>query len=124
MKHQVGDATIINCTPHPITFQTPDGELITVPPSGITLKAAAVEQFVRFVDGVELVETTFKPSAEALEELNKVEAPGVWIVGSIISAQAFPGRVVSLIPVAGFERVAPEQKRYYNNKFNVFGELS
>jgi hypothetical protein len=42
------------------------------------------------------------------------------IVGSIISAQAYGERVVSLVPVPGFERKPPAEKLYHADKFNTF----
>lgn len=42
------------------------------------------------------------------------------IVGSIIAAQAYPGKVFGLTPVPGYERVAPAEKRMSSDKFVTF----
>ena len=59
-------------------------------------------------------------SEEALTKIER-ENPGAVIVGSIIAAQAFPGRVLAMIPVPGFERVPPAEKRMRDDKFTTFG---
>jgi len=40
--------------------------------------------------------------------------------GAALERGRFPGRVVALIPVAGFERVPPAEKRMRDDKFTVF----
>jgi hypothetical protein len=64
----------------------------------------------------------FEQSPEGLAELEQIETslPDVLIVGSLVSAQAYPGRVVGMTPAPGFERVPPDQKRMSIVKFNVF----
>jgi hypothetical protein len=113
---------IINCTPHEIRFQAANGDIVTVEKSGYTLAAKPVEQVVEVRDGTTFVTTVFAGSPQGEQELQAVEAeyPNARIVGSIISAQAYKGRVVSLVPVPGTERSAPQDKRYLPNKFNVF----
>ena len=61
-------------------------------------------------------------SPEAEEALARLEAenPGAIIVGGIIAAQAFPKRVLAIVPVEGFERVPPAEKRMRDDKFTVF----
>ena len=110
---------IINVTPHPITFQNASGEVYEIEPSGVLVNARPVEKTVRYkticgyvdncplehgqcsscIEIVELVRTCFEadPASEkALSKLEK-ENPGAIIVGSIIAAQAFPGRVFAMI---------------------------
>ena len=41
------------------------------------------------------------------------------IIGSIIAMNAYVGDVKGMIPVPGFERVPPAQKRMRCDKFNV-----
>lgn len=62
-----------------------------------------------FQPAVRLVRTRFEPSAEAEKQLAASSAanPGAVIVGSIIAAQAFPGRVLAMTPAEGFERMPP-----------------
>lgn len=114
---------IINTTPHPIRFQSADGTVYEVPPSGVLINAQTVEVPAgRHPSGVELVRTHFVADAASEEALERLERdnPDAVIVGSIIAAQAFPGRVLALVPVPGFERVPPNQKRMRDDKFTVF----
>lgn len=112
---------VLNCTPHPISFL--DGEEVVVaPPSGATLKAASGEEPVGQHGAAQLVKTLFMASPEGEAELAVIEehARGVLVVGSIISAQAYPGRVVAMVPAPGFERVPPAEKRMAIDKFTIF----
>ncbi len=114
--------SVLNCTPHPANFLDA-GELVVVPPCGATLKAAAGEEVVGSRGMATLVTTVFSPSPEGLQELKAIEAEvpeGTLIVGSIISAQAYPNRVVSMTPLPGFERMPPADKRMSTEKFNIF----
>ena len=117
---------IINVTPHPIRFQNRAGEVhyvYEVPPCGILINARPVEEPAgTHPSGAELVRTRFVADAASEEALTKLERenPGAVIVGSIIAAQAFPGRVLAMIPVPGFERVPPAEKRMRDDKFTTF----
>jgi hypothetical protein len=113
---------IINCTPHEIRFLSANGDIVTVEKSGFTLAAKPIEHIVEERDGTTFVTTVFARSSEGERQLQELEAmPGdIRIVGSIISAQAYRGRVVSLVPVPGTERSAPQDKIYVPTKFNVF----
>ncbi len=116
---------IINVTPHPIRFQSSkeEKEIYEMPPCGVVISATPVEEPAgRHPSGAELVRTCFIPTPEAEEALTKLEQewPDAVIVGSIIAAQAFPGRVFALVPVEGFERVPPAEKRMRDDKFTVF----
>jgi len=115
---------IINTTPHSIRFWSPAWEEPKiVEPCGIIINAAVKETEVKsHIEGVTLVKTEFvasKASEEALEKLEK-ENPGAVTVGSIIAAQAFPGRVFALCPAPGYERVAPAEKRMLPDKFTIY----
>jgi len=46
--------------------------------------------------------------------------PGAAIVGSVVAAQACPGRVFSLVPVPGLERVPADQNRCRSDAFGTF----
>ncbi len=115
---------IINTTPHSIRFvQSATGEVYEIEPCGILISARPVEKSAgEHPSGVELVKTNFEATPEAEAALSKLEKdnPGAIIVGSIIAAQAFPGRVFALVPVPGFERVPPAEKRMRNDKFTTF----
>jgi len=114
---------IVNTTPHPITFQNSQGEVYEIPPCGTIISARPVEEPAGVhASGAELVRTRFVATSEAEAELSRLEQenPGAIIVGSIIAAQAFPGRVLALVPVPGFERVPPAEKRMRDDKFTTF----
>jgi hypothetical protein len=113
---------ILNCTPHPIIFK--DGEKdIKVEPSGFTLKADPVESVVSIENGITFVRTEFIASDKGRGELREIKEKfynSYIVVGSIISAQAFPGEVVALVSAPGFERKPPAEKRFLLDKFIIF----
>jgi len=112
---------LLNCTPHPVVFL--DGErLVTAQPCGATLLAKAVETLAGNFGAAALVKTVFETTAQGEAELAEiaVEAPGVLVLGSIISAQAYAGRVVAMVSAPGFERMPPPEKRYSTEKFTIF----
>lgn len=125
---------VLNYTPHQIIFREGERDII-VEPCGAKLSARAREKVVQTLDEqreiggsgsscvVEIVQTTFEPSGEGLQELEQINThdPKLLVVGSIISAQAYPGKVYALIPTVGFERVPVEQKRMNPNKFTSYG---
>lgn len=117
------DQMIVNVTPHPITMWDRNRGTFSVPPCGTVLSARAVEHPVgRHPSGAQLVRTRFEPTGEAVTDLERLEEKhlGAIIVGSIIAAQAFPGRVFAMVPVPGFERVPPSEKRMQADKFATF----
>ncbi len=69
-----------------------------------------------------MVKTTFSASEAENAKLTLLEQqyPGAIIVGSIIAAQAFPGRVLAMVHAPGFERVPPAEKRMRDDKFTTF----
>lgn len=114
--------TYINATPHEVVLRTRSGEDHVVPPSGVLINARPVEEPAGGRDGVEFVRTKFVADEESARVLDEIEAayPGAFIIGSIIAAQAFPGRVLAMVPVPGFERVPPAEKKIRADKFTVF----
>jgi len=114
---------IINTTPHPITMQNQAGMVYTVEPCGVLVNARPVEEPAGIhPSGAELVRTRFVADAASEEALTRLEAenPDAIVVGSIIAAQAFPGRVLAMVPAPGFERVPPTEKRMRDDKFTTF----
>ena len=117
---------VVNTTPHAITMQSPEGNIISVPSDPeLILNAKATEQQVSAL----FVKTVFAGTEQGnaliesiTAEFNKNFCNGetLVIVGSIIAAQAYPGKVFGLTPVPGFERVAPTEKRMRSDKFTVF----
>ena len=123
MRHQ--HTPILNVTPHALTFACDEcpGGAYNVAPCGVVLSAVPQETVAgEGPGGVTLVCTTFTAAPEMLATLDSLEAtyPGHVIVGSIIAAQAFPGRVMGMASAPGFERVAPDEKRMDPEKFIVF----
>jgi hypothetical protein len=113
--------TFVSVSPHEMTFAWPDGETFTVPPSGVIINATPVEEPAgKHPSGADLVRVKFSASEAEQAKLDEIEAayPGCVILGSVIAAQAFPGRVLALIPVPGFERVP--QKKMRADKFTVY----
>lgn len=119
---KINGKVYINTTPHEIVFRTLNGEDYTVPPCGVLINARAVEEPAGERNGVMFVRTRFvadENSARALDEMER-RYPGAFIIGSIIAAQAFPGRILAMVPVPRFERVPPQEKRMRADKFTVF----
>lgn len=116
---------VLNTTPHPLTMQDTNRELVTVPTS-VLINAKAEE---KAVDDL-FVETVFVGTSEGKETIRDIEGTyaetgcpdRLVIIGSIIAAQAYKGKVVGLCPVPGYERVAPSEKRMRCDKFTVFTE--
>ncbi|MBT9145629.1 MAG: hypothetical protein DDT42_01503 [candidate division WS2 bacterium] len=115
---------IINVTLHEVTFQCGEsGVCYTLEPSGVVINATPIEQeCAPHSCGVALVRTTFVASAAEEEKVALLERdnPGAILAGSIIAAQAFPGRVFAMVPAPGFERVPPAEKRMRDDKFTTF----
>ena len=114
---------VVNTTPHPISFL--DGEqVITVPSSNtLVVNASPCEEKLDEI----LVKTIFlstEEGADILRAIGETPLPGGAlrrvIIGSIIAAQAYPGKVVGMTPAPGYERVAPTEKRMSINKFTVY----
>ena len=112
---------ILNCTPHVIKFLDNE-DVIEVPPCGITLPVRTEEQVDYRTNTVELVRTVFVPDTEQLHIVQELLQYyyEVLLVGSIISAQAYAGDVVGMIPVQGYERVSPDKKLMRIDKFNIY----
>ena len=115
--------TIINVTPHSLNFRNADGSEFVVEPSGTIVNATPSDELVgTHPSGAELVRVKFTASDDAIVAIEKLEAehPGAVIVGSMIAAQAFPGRVVGMVAAEGFERRPPAEKRMNPNRFTTF----
>jgi len=110
-------------------FSIPAAEFLGRP---AVLSAAPHEQVLKNVraDGgsqIMLVQTQFSAQPEAWRLLEQIErtaqrlhgAPWV-IIGSVIAAQAFPGRVCSMIAAPGFEHGMTPVKCMRLDKFNMF----
>ena len=123
---------VVNTTPHSITFQTLKGDVVVVPTSvkdgertsEWVVNASAVETPV----AGDLVKTEFRGTPEGLKVLDEIEAwasangiENLRVIGSMVAAQAYPGRVLGMCPAPGFERVPTAQRRMTTQKFTVYG---
>jgi len=76
------------------------------------------------VEAIKFVKTEFAPNIEGWETIEDAYENGADVViGSIIAAQAYPGKVFAMTPAPGYERVAPTEKRMNPDKFTVFTPL-
>lgn len=116
---------MVNTTPHPVNMQDAEGTIVSVPSDQeMLINAATTEEQVSPL----LVKTVFKGTEEGSAKIQSIEDwfkqnfndATLIIVGSIIAAQAYPGRVFGLCPVPGYERVAPAEKRMCCDKFTTF----
>lgn len=81
-----------------------------------------VEKPLKEVNGINFATTVFEKDETSLKLLEDIEqkCPGGIIIGSVIAAQAYPGRVCGLVAAKGYERVAPAEKRMRLDKFNIY----
>lgn len=104
----------------------PYGKVVTLQPHEIQISVKPVEEHHGYKKGVELVTLNWEPNKKSAKELNKLENEldkideNFIIVGSVLSAQAFPERIYALIPVPGYERVPRHEKLVRSDKFTVF----
>lgn len=112
----------INTTPHSVNCFDSKENLVILPPCGTLVNARSVQEVVGSIDGVSLVKTRFEADTKADEFLAglKSVASNAVVIGSIIAAQAYPGRVFGLCPVPGYERVAPSEKRMRLDQFITY----
>lgn len=116
------NVTVVNCTPHSITFEDA-GNLINVPSDPAYIVNARVEETVHVINGVEFATPKFVPCQEGYNIINRIHnecGKEVIIIGSILAAQSYPGLVYGMTPVPGYERVAPSEKRMRCDKFTVY----
>ena len=114
---------IINVTPHVMNFRAADGTEFEVQPSGVVINATPTDEPAGIhPSGAELVRVRFVGNADSAAALDRLETenPGAVIVGSMIAAQGFPGRVVAMIAAPGFERRPPAEKRMRPDRFTTF----
>lgn len=132
---------VLNCTKHALNFQN-GIQVIVVPPSGLVIDANISEQvnqnltalysggddiFGNEIHGLEIITPTYYGSPEVIEKIDNLRKQfteaglsPVLFVGSQIAAQAYPGIIAALVPVAGFERVEWANKRMRIDKFTMF----
>jgi len=105
---------VINCTPHELVFE--DGTIVH--PSGYLLQAKMQERRVsEFIYEIEVL-----PTPEGEQELREIEQKydkDVIILGSSISAQAYPRKVKMVVLVKN--RAKTSEKICRIDKFSVYG---
>ena len=118
----VGGELIINTTPHEINFGVGRKYCVEVVPPSVLINATVEETVVAERGGVEFVKSTYSGNSEGEEIIEKIYniEKEVIIIGSIIAAQAYPGKVFGMCPCPGYERVAPAEKRMSCEKFITF----
>lgn len=114
--------TVVNCTPHPVRFQDVTGEIVTVYCDHEYLINAEVREETVNENDITYATPTFVGTEEGDAIITKIhlEHPGAIIIGSIIAAQAYPGKVCGMVPVPGYERVAPAEKLMRVDKFTRY----
>jgi len=115
--------TYINTTPHNITLKsTLIEEEFVVPASGVLINSKPEEITAGGMGSIKFVKTTFISNSEDIAKINllKQQYPNCIIIGSIIAAQAYPGKVCGMVPYPGLERVPVDQKKMQAEKFTVF----
>ena len=113
---------VVNTTPHSIRLK--EGDTIVEIPSCCILNAKPKEEVVSKY----LVTTKFEGTDEGVEQIKAIEnaylksglTESLFIIGSIIAAQAYKGSVVAMTPCPGYERVVPDEKLMNCDKFTVF----
>lgn len=126
MKTLPNGLTVFNATPHVIRFWDESwGKPIEV---GVDVIINAVideevigEEFTETNNRIEFVTPSFlAESGDVIDLLQSLRDNGVYVIGSILAAQAYPGLVFAMVPCAGYERVSPVEKRMRPDKFTLF----
>jgi len=104
---------VVNCTPHELRFE--DGTIAY--PSGYLLQARMEERQVsKFIYEVRIIPT--EEGEKELQEIEKKHGKDVIILGSSISAQAYPRRVKMIVLTKNRAKVAEKICRI--DKFSVY----
>ncbi len=117
----IDGVAMVNTTPHALSFGVGD-EVVSLPTSGMLVNATPVTEAAGTRGGAKLIRTVFKADADTKRLLKafSVAHPDVVIIGSLIAAQAYPGLVVAMVALPGYERVAPAEKRMDPHTFTTF----
>jgi hypothetical protein len=93
---------IINCTPHVINVITPNGETITIPPSGIIPRIAISSSIEEVIDGVEISSTSYG-------KIENLPSPNgdIFVVSALVAGKAMRRDVVSPGPLVRGENGQP-----------------
>lgn len=109
--------TIMNTTPYTISFDD-NGKVVKVPSCGFLLNSTVSEEKVSDI----FTTTKYIGNQEGFRFLDSVKEldENIVIVGSIVSAQAYPRKVVAMCAMKGYEKAAPAKKRMNPNLFTIF----
>ena len=109
--------TIMNTTPYTISFDD-NNKGVKVPPCGFLLNSTISEEKISDI----YITTKYIGNQEGFKFLDAVKEidENIIIVGSIVSAQAYPRRVVAMKAMKGYEKAAPGKKRMNPNLFTIF----
>ena len=116
---EIDGVKLCNTTPHPATFGDESGVYGSVPTSGLVVSATSQATPAGEFGGASLQRTSFMGNSESEAILKALKAEGIIAFGSIIAMNAYPGLVYGLVPVKGFERVPPAEKRMQVKLFNI-----
>lgn len=124
-NQQAKNVVIFNTTPHPLTMQNDMGEITSVEQCGLLVNASMETSNIDDIFQMSVAKASDE-GCKAIEAIktfykeNYLEKEGILvIIGSMIAVQAYPGIVAGLVPVPGYERVSPAEKRMRADKFNL-----
>ena len=98
--------TIINCTPHPIVIELPDGSRRTFEASGTVPRVSSSTVSLAPIDGIPVSQTVLG-DVENLPEAKD----GVWLIVSAFVQTAAPGRTDLLRPDTGPDCIRDDKGR-------------
>lgn len=117
--------TVVNTTPHPLTFQDSQTmELVSIPSDESMIINAKVEEIEIRPHFVKSVFVSNKDGEIKINAIKTLLGEEVVIIGSMIAAQAYKGKVFGMTPVPGYERVVPSEKRMRDDKFMTYEEFT
>lgn len=121
MKRLPNGVMVFNGTPHVIRFWDPSWVEPVEVESDEVINAQINEEVVRVSGGIAFVRTEFVGDRYGeMIATAAIQAGANVVVGSIIAAQAYPGRVMGMVSAEGFERVPPAEKRMRPDRFVEF----
>lgn len=117
--------TVVNTTPHPIRFKDLTGEIVTIDSNLEYLINAEVQEEITVDEdlGIEFTQPRFLANENGwgiISRIRKEHGMNAVIIGSIIAAQAYGGAVCGMVPVPGYERVAPAEKLMRVDRFTRY----
>lgn len=118
---KINGVTLVNATPYSITLQVGKGSIV-VPASPNQVINASIKEVP--VDDL-LVKSIFVGNEDGERIINEIysefsDSDKVIIIGSLIAAQAYPGKVFGMVAAEGYERKPPEEKLMRSDKFVTF----